>query len=304
MFFGLDDEFKFKSIKLPFGYIGITHFEEKDQFVGRQQIRTVLQSTQRGGESFWNFESYNPPVSAASWANADSLEERPDRYCHKSTYLDIPAAWLGSQFIAEAEYLRDTNLRAYEHEYLGKVTGTGGNVFENAVFRDITDEEIAQFDRIYMGVDWGWYPDPFAYVKCHYDSARKTLYLLDEYGCNKQSNEQTAAALRARGVTDSDIITADSAEEKSIADYRSYGLFCRPAEKGPGSVAYSMKWLQSLSEIVIDRRRCPKAAKEFAEYEYERTKSGDILNSYPDKDNHFIDAVRYALNPIWRKKGQ
>ena len=48
------------------------------------------------------------------------------------------------------------------------------------------------------------------------------------------------------------IITADSAEPKSIGDYRAYGLMCRAAEKGPGSIDYSYKWLQSLAAIVID----------------------------------------------------
>ena len=60
MFRGADDPMKIKSIKVPFGYIAVTHFEEKDQFAGRAEIRTILQSTMRGGSKFWNFESYNP----------------------------------------------------------------------------------------------------------------------------------------------------------------------------------------------------------------------------------------------------
>ena len=130
IFFGADDAGKLKSIKLPFGYIGVTHFEEKDQFSGRAEIRTILQSTMRGGELFWNFESYNPPISASNWANEDSLEDRPDRLCHKSTYLDVPRDWLGEQFFTEAEILKEQNPRAYEHEYLGVPTGTGGNVLD------------------------------------------------------------------------------------------------------------------------------------------------------------------------------
>lgn len=63
MFRGADDPMKIKSIKVPFGYIAVTHFEEKDQFAGRAEIRNILQSTMRGGSKFWNFESYNPPIS-------------------------------------------------------------------------------------------------------------------------------------------------------------------------------------------------------------------------------------------------
>jgi len=305
IFFGADDAGKLKSIKLPFGYIGVTHFEEKDQFSGRAEIRTILQSTMRGGELFWNFESYNPPVSASNWANEDSLENRPDRLCHKSTYLDVPRKWLGEQFFTEAEILREQNPRAYEHEYLGVPTGTGGNVFENVVVRDISDEEIAQFDRVYNGIDWGWYPDPFAFDRMHFDAARRTLYIFNEYRCNKKGNAETAKILtEEHGITPQDLITADSAEPKSVGDYRSYGLFCRAAEKGAGSVEYSMKWLQSLCGIIIDGKRCPETAKEFLRYEYERSKEGEIISGYPDRDNHHIDAVRYGMSPVWRKRGR
>lgn len=100
---------------------------------------------------FWNFESYNPPISRDNWANKDSLEERADRLCHKSTYLQAPPEWLGEQFLAEAEHLKETDERAYQHEYLGIPVGTGGNVFDKLELREITDEEVKSFDRIYQG---------------------------------------------------------------------------------------------------------------------------------------------------------
>ena len=78
----------------------------------------------------------------------------------------------------------------------------------------------------------------------------------------------------------------------------------RAAEKGPGSVEYSMKWLQSLKEIIIDNKRCPESAKEFLDYEYERDKDGNVISGYPDKNNHTIDAVRYAMNKVWKRRGQ
>lgn len=304
MFRGADDPMKIKSIKVPFGYIAITHFEEKDQFAGRAEIRTILQSTMRGGSTFWNFESYNPPLSRDNWANKDSLEQRPDRLCHHSTYLDAPPEWLGEQFLAEAEYLRQTNERAYRHEYLGEAVGTGGNVFENLDIRPITPEERAAFDRVRCGVDWGYFPDPWAFNRCHYDAARRVLYIFDELTALRQGNRETAALLLAHGLTRADLITADSAEPKSVADYNKFGLRCMGARKGPGSVEYSMKWLQSLVCIVIDPHTCPDTAKEFLGYEYERTRDGQIVSGYPDRDNHHIDAVRYAMEPVWQVPGQ
>lgn len=301
MFRGADDPMKIKSIKVPFGYIAVTHFEEKDQFAGRAEIRTILQSTMRGGSKFWNFESYNPPISRDNWANKDSLEERADRLCHKSTYLQAPPEWLGEQFLAEAEHLKETDERAYQHEYLGIPVGTGGNVFENLELREITDEEISRFDRIYQGVDYGWFPDPFAFIRVHYDKTRETIYLIDEIYQNKLSNEQSAGMIKAKGYTDAYII-CDSAEPKSVADFRSMGLPAKAAVKGPDSVAYGMKWLQR-RKIVVDRRRTPHAYDEFVNYEYDRDKDGNFISGYPDEKNHLIDALRYAVEPISRRMG-
>ena len=304
MFRGTDDPMKLKSIKAPFGYIAFTHFEEKDQFAGRKEIRTILQSTMRGGETFWNFESYNPPISRDNWANVDSEEIRSDRLCHKSTYLDAPREWLGEQFIAEADYIKATNEREYQHEYLGMAVGTGADVFENLEIRPITDEEISHFDRIQNGVDWGFYPDPWAFNRMQYDAARRILYVFDELTGYKQGNRETADRVLEKGLTHDDRIIADSAEPKSVNDYRSFGLNCIGAQKGPGSVEYSMKWLQQLSKIVIDPVRCPDTKKEFSSYEYERDKDGELISGYPDKNNHHIDAVRYGTELIWRKPGQ
>ena len=301
MFRGADDPMKIKSIKVPFGYIGITHFEEKDQFAGRSEIRTILQSTMRGGSIFWNFESYNPPISRDNWANKDSLEERKDRLCHKSTYLEAPREWLGEQFILEAEHLRDTDERAYQHEYLGIPIGTGGNVFDKLELRDISDEEISRFDRIYQGVDFGWFPDPFAFIRLNYDRARETIYLIDEIYQNKLSNEESSKMIYDRGYTDARIV-CDSAEPKSVADFRAMKLPAIEAVKGAGSVEYGMKFLQRRT-IVIDRRRTPHAYDEFVGYEYERNKEGEIISGYPDANNHLIDAVRYALEPANRRMG-
>ena len=301
MFRGADDPMKIKSIKVPFGYIAVTHFEEKDQFAGRAEIRTILQSTMRGGSKYWNFESYNPPISRDNWANKDSLEERADRLCHKSTYLQAPPEWLGEQFLAEAEHLKATDERAYQHEYLGIPVGTGGNVFDNLELREITDEEMSHFDRIYQGVDWGWFPDVFAFIRLHYDRARETIYLMDEVYQNKLTNEASGNIIIQRGYKDA-YITCDSAEPKSVADYRAMGLPAKAAVKGPGSVDYGMKWLQR-RKIVIDRKRTPNAYNEFVNYEYDRNKDGDIISGYPDENNHLIDATRYAVERISRRMG-
>ena len=304
MFFGLDDPGKLKSIKVPFGYIGIGWFEELDQFDGPEQVRNVEQSIFRGGPFSFCFKSFNPPAMARNWANQYALEAKLGKLVHHSTYLTTPQGWLGPRFIADADHLKETNPTGYRHEYLGEVVGSGTQVFENLHVETITDEQIGQFDRITNGVDWGWYPDPWAWNRMHYDSGRRTLYLFDELTRHRTSNRDTADLLLARIPSD-EMVIADSAEEKSCNDYRAYGIRCRGAEKGPGSVNAGMKWLQSLAAIVIDPQRCPDTTKEFTEYEYERdAKTGEVLEGYPDAANHHIDAVRYGTNKIWKRRGK
>lgn len=303
-FRGADDPGKIKSIAPEFGYIGILWFEELDQYAGPEAVRNIEQSVIRGGDVAYIFKSFNPPKSAQNWANKYIKIPRADRLVTESTYLSVPAKWLGKPFIDAAEFLKSTNPTAYENEYLGIANGSGGNVFDNVVLREITDAEIAEFDRIYHGVDWGWYPDPWAYNRMHYDANRHRLYIFGELHGNKLSNEQTAQMLFDAGVTEQDVVICDSAEPKSVGDYKAAGIFARPAEKGPGSVDYSMKWLQSLREIVIDNSRCPETAEEFLAYEYERDKDGEIISGYPDANNHHIDAVRYAMNPVWKRRGE
>ena len=210
----------------------------------------------------------------------------------------------GKPFLDDAEYLKETNPTAYENEYLGAANGTGGNVFDNVVTRKVTDEDIKTFGTILHGVDWGWYPDPWAYNAMHYDAARRTLYIFDELTRRRTSNRDTAQLLLDRGLTREDKVCADSAEPKSIADYNKYGVKTFPARKGPKSVRYGTKWLQMLEAIVIDPERCPDTAKEFSEYEYERDgKTGEVLEGYPDLNNHHIDAVRYAMESTANKAG-
>ena len=177
LFFGLDDPGKLKSIKAPFGYIGLAWFEELDQFDGPEQVRNVEQSLFRGGPYSFCFKSFNPPAMARNWANKYVLESKAGRMVHHSTYLTTPEAWLGGRFLSDARHLRETNETAYRHEYLGEVVGSGTAVFENLRIEPITDKQIKTFDYRYFGQDWGWYPDPNHFAGCAYDSGARTLYI-------------------------------------------------------------------------------------------------------------------------------
>lgn len=305
-FRGADDPGKIKSIKPPKNmYIAIIIYEEFDQMTGMNEVRKIDQSVKRGGNEFMTFRIYNTPKSKKHFVNVEKRSPNPKRLVHKSTYLDAPVDWLGQPFFDDAELLKQNNPVAFKNEYLGEETGDGGNVFENVELREITDEEIGNFDYLYQGMDFGWFPDPLAWTKMCYQPNKLTLYIFDEYVVNKMSNSKVWNYLKEnKGIKNDDLITADSAEPKSIGDFQSYGSLMRGAKKGPDSVEYSMKWLSGLAKIVIDPRRCPKTAEEFTTYEYPQDKDGNYITGYVDADNHCIDSVRYATNPIWRRKGE
>lgn len=297
LFLGVDDKSKLKSLKMPHGYVGIVWFEELDQFSGPEEIRSVNQSLLRGGPVFWCFGSYNPPQSANNWVNEEMLLDQPDRLVHHSDYRSVPADWLGAQFLEDADRLRQRNERAYRHEYLGEVTGTGGTVFENVRERAITAAEIESFDRLHYGLDFGFAVDPLAFVCMHYDRKREILYIFDEIYEPKLTNSRAAAMIRGK-MTESGYVRADSAEPKSIRELSELGVRIYGARKGPDSIDYGIRWLQSLDEIVIDKRRCPNTYREFVGYEYERNREGQFISAYPDKNNHAIDAVRYGCEDL------
>lgn len=300
-FRGADDPLKIKSIKPEFGYIGILWFEELDQFHGPEAVRSIEQSAIRGGDKAYIFKSFNPPRTNSNWANKYLLVPDKRRLDFHSTYETVPAEWLGKSFLDLAEHIKEVDPDTYEHEYLGIANGDGGMVFDRLELREISDDEISKFDRIYNGLDFGWFPDPLSFQRVHYDAARETVYIFAEIVGNKITNADVAEDIISAGYNDT-FTTCDNAEPKSIYDLRDLGVNAKESQKGPGSVEYSMKWLQG-KRIIIDPKRCPHAAKEFASYEYERDKDGNVISGYPDMNNHCIDAVRYALERIWRRRG-
>ncbi|MBU7450669.1 PBSX family phage terminase large subunit [Leuconostoc citreum] len=303
VFKGADKPRRLKSTKFKHGYAKFIHYEEVDEFKGSEEIRSINQSLMRGGQNQMAIYSYNPPKSTTNWVNKYVMEQetRSDTYVHSSTYLTVPPVWLGEAFIAEAEETKRINPRVYQHEYLGEVVGTGAEVFTNITSREIGNEEYSAFDKIHRGLDFGFAADPLAYVEWDYDAARRRLFAVDELYGPGISNQQAVDGINK--INDmNDLIIADSAEPRTIAELRGHGLKIRPARKGKGSVEHGIKWLQDLNEIVIDPRRTPNIHREFVGYELEADKNGNLRGDYPDKNNHSIDATRYAIEALLKPR--
>jgi len=100
-------------------------------------------------------------------------------------------------------------------------SGDGSTVFENIELRELGQDVIDRFDYIYHGQDWGWFPDPNILVAMSYDANRRELYIYREEVGNKHTNEMWAdRILDLKNYT----IVADSAEMKSINDFKALGV--------------------------------------------------------------------------------
>jgi PBSX family phage terminase large subunit len=300
VFKSADNPQKLKSINLGKGYVKYLWGEEIDQFSNMEQLRNIMQSLFRGEDrKRVSFFTYNPPRSSRSWVNQEVKTEKEGRFVHHSDYTTVDPLWLGQRFITEAEHLKRVNPTSYEHEYLGLEVGTGLEVFKNLDIRTISDEEIATFDNLRQAVDFGYAVDPVAFGRLHYDKTRRRIYMFAEFHGIQVSNKKLYDNIKQ--YADVPII-ADSAEPKSIAELKDYGLKIKGAKKGPDSIEYGIKFLQDMEQIIIDPIRCPNTAREFTNYCLETDSQGIVKSRFPDKDNHHIDRTRYALEDDMKNK--
>lgn len=236
------------------------------------------------------FIDYNP--TQAFWVHNEIMPKNPDRaLLIKTTYKDNQ--YLPQSEIDELESRKgDGNNNFWRVYGLGELGIAEGLVFENVNARTITDEELARFDTVYQGIDWG-YIHPFVFIKCCYDDELKKLYVFDEIYQSRLSLQNSMELVREKQVY-GDII-ADSANPQSIGEFWDNGFSIYPANKGAGSRDFGYRWLQSLNEIIIDPVRCPNTLKEFQTMEYLKDKDGKYINDYPKVMDDAVDAIRYAM---------
>jgi len=295
LFAGADDPTRIKSLsteEFPYTWLWV---EELAEFKTKDDVSTIEDSIVREetGFDYKVFYSYNPPKRKTNWCNKKfNSVTLPDIYfVHHTDYKDNP--FIAKQTLQKINILKEENERKYRHTWLGKPIGSGVVPFENLKFRKITDEEIKRFDNHKQGIDWGYGADPTTFVRWHYDSKRKKIYAIDEKYQIKLKIEDLADWMINKKYHDHMSI-ADSAEPRSIAQLKDYGVKVKGAEKGPGSVEHGEKWLDELNAIVIDPKRTPNIAREFENIDYQVDRDGNIKNKLIDKDNHTIDPTRYA----------
>jgi phage terminase large subunit len=121
------------------------------------------------------------------------------------------------------------------------------------------------------------------------------LYICDEIYQKKLLNKDSAPMVKA--LIDNEYVYCDSAEPKSIAEFRSLGVNALECKKGAGSVESGIKHIQSYKKVYI-HPSCVNTLSEFRNYEWKTDKNGECLPMPVDAFNHAIDAIRYALNDL------
>lgn len=305
VFRGAQDPERIKSLKDAQFPFAIGWIEELAEFKTEDEVKTITNSLLRGelddGLFYKFFYSYNPPKRKQSWVNKkyESQFQPANTFVHHSTYFDNP--YISKEFIAEAEATKERSKSRYDWEYLGKAIGSGVVPFDNLRFERITDEQVADFDNIRNGIDYGYATDPLAFVRWHYDKKKNGIYAIDEYYGQKISNRQLAKWLTTKGYQ-SDEMFAESAEPKSNAELKNeFGIKrIKGVKKGPDSVEFGERWLDDLDFICIDPKRTPNIAREFENIDYQVDRDGNPKPRLEDKDNHAIDATRYAFSEDMR----
>ena len=298
IFTGLDDTEKVKSITPEKGAITDIWIEEATE-TDRKSVKDLLKR-QRGGDpnipkrmtlsfnpilqNHWIYAEY---FSGIGWAD-DQTEYSGDELTILKTWY-IHNRWLTPEDVKDL--LNETD-KYYRDVYTFGNWGVLGNViFTNWEVRNMSDMRD-QFTNHRHGLDFGFSSDPAAIVATHYDRMRKTIYIYDELyetGLTNDLLAQDASRIVGKGR-----LVCDSAEPKSIAELVNHGVHAFGAKKGKDSVLHGVQWLQQQT-VIIDIS-CINARNEFMQYKWKEGRDG-LAVSPPkpeDRNNHIIDALRYA----------
>ena len=231
------------------------------------------------------------PISELLWVKKKFIDVGvKDSFIMKSTYKDN--SFLDKAYIKKLEDLQEQDYQYYRIYTLGEWGTLGNLIFSNWEKRDLSDISET-FDNYYNGLDFGFADDPLGFIRVHFDSARKIIYVVKEMYERGMHNDDFAE--EARSIVENEIVTCDSAEPKSISDLRRLGINAKGAKKGKGSVEHGIKWLQGC-RIVVDPS-CVNTIKELSGYKWREDKDGNVIPKPIEFNNHLIDALRYGMEP-------
>ena len=272
LFKGMQDPERIKSIK---GLSDVV-MEEASEFTLDDYTQLTLRLREPKHKNRQLFCMFNP-VSKVNWTYKDNR-------------------FLDADNIATIEALKRTNPAYYKIYTLGEFATLDKLVFPTFERRRLHPDKLTQYPSLF-GLDFGYINDPSVFIHVKADVKGKRLYVLEEYAKKGMLNNEIANVIKQLGYS-KEIITADAAEKKSIAEIKRCGIArIKPAKKGPDSIIQGIGFLQQFEWIVDDR--CVKTIEELENYTYQKDKkTNEYINKPVDSYNHCVDAIRYAVEPI------
>lgn len=301
LFAGLDDTEKIKSITPISGVITDIWMEEatEAEYKSYKQLDKRLR-----GKSQFNKRlslSFNP-VLKDHWIYKEFFDiwEDDKQYVENNNTSILKTTYKDNYFLGEDD------IKALENEsdrYYYEVYTLGNwGILGSLIYKDwsVVEFDYSKMDNVRYGIDWGFFPDPFAFIALALDEKSKKIYIFDEvYQTNLLPDESAEIIKNKVGKS---IVTCDSANPSEIKQFQNKGINARPAKKGAGSIDSGIQYIQQF-EIII-HPKCINFKIEISKYRHKEDRNGNILPIPVDKDNHLMDAMRYALeNDMLGNKG-
>ncbi|WP_394342229.1 PBSX family phage terminase large subunit [Staphylococcus equorum] len=295
LFKGMDNSEKIKSIK------GISDvvMEEASEFNLNDYTQLTLRLRERKHLDKQIYLMFNP-VSKLNWVYKYFFVGEPhsNALIKQSSYKDNK--FLDEMTRQNLEDLAKRNPAYYKIYALGEFATLDKLVFPKYDTQILNTEQLSHLPS-YFGLDFGYINDPSAFMHVKIDSKNKKLYIIDEYVKTGMLNDEIAKTIKQLGYKKEEI-TADSAEQKSIAELKKLGIErVRPTKKGKGSIVQGIQFLQQF-DIIVDER-CYKTIEELNNYTWKKDKQTEEYYNEPvDTYNHCIDALRYSVERFYNVK--
>jgi phage terminase large subunit len=264
---------------------------EEAQSLSQRSLDLLRPTIRKPGSELWftwNPENSTDPVDMLLRGETPP----PDAIVIQANYMDNP--WLPGELLVEMEYDRSRDIDKYRHVWLGEYqNNSAARVFKNWTIKEFS----APLGTVFrLGADWGFADDPTVLVRCYLQG--NTLFVDHEavmVGCEIVN---TPDLFRRVPESDRWFITADSSRPETISHMRKHGFpKINPAEKGKGSIEDGIEFLKSFDIVV--HPRCTETIRELTTYSYKTDPlTGKILQVFEDKNNHVIDALRYACEGV------
>jgi phage terminase large subunit len=310
---GLDKVSKLKSIK----GINLIWIEEAEEINQTEYENLLLRL--RGGGYERLIMSFNPVddehftndlfqkaerkiLEIDEWGNPKvweiTVKQEIDGELIQYKILVVKTTYKDNKFISPLrklaiEQLKNTNPELWEILARGNYVSLGERIFNNWEVVEHTEEELKSYCNIRYGVDWGYFPDPFRFVKINVNFKKKIIDVVEEINLLEATNDIAIERIRPSLHDGYLPIKADSEEPKSIRDFKNAGIRMTGAKKGAGSVEYGIKKMQGY-HIRIDKN-CTHTISDFKLYKRKLDKDGNVTAEPIDAFNHSIDPIRYIL---------